>query len=82
MKNLAKRLVTWCQRIDEEEGALLMCAAMLAAEQDPPRDLLEKARDKLSRAQERNQFSGEADQQDLTDIIAALDTLRSRAPTN
>jgi len=85
VKDLAKNLVRWCQKIDgEDTGDLLMCAAMIAANRDSPtRDLLEKARDKLSRAQERSQFSGEEDQQDLAAIIAALDELlREKAPTN
>ena len=81
---LPKRLIRWAQRLDGDTGSLIMCAALLAPGNlsRVPRKMLEEARDRLDRAQERNQFSGEADQQDLAEVIAALDERRTKTPTN
>ncbi len=81
---LPKRLIRWAQRLDGDTGCLVMCAALLAPGNlaAVPRKVLEEARDRLDRAQERNQFSSEADQQDLAEVIAALDERRTKSPTN
>ncbi len=80
---LPARLVAWCQKIGDSD--LLNAAVHIASVGDlsqVPRDLLERVRDRLARAQERNQFSDEADQQDLANVIAALDEVRALTPTN
>lgn len=71
---------------DSERPILLACAAHLYGPQPDlskvPRALLEKVRDRLARAQERNQFSDEADQEDLARVVAGLDEVRAKNPTN
>lgn len=62
-----------------------MAAATIAATGDVanlPRPLLEQVRDRLDRAQERAQFSSDEDQQNLVEVIAALDEIRGQVPTN
>jgi hypothetical protein len=80
---LVRRLAVWCERLGEHD--LLACAAHLYGKNDlslVPRVLLEKVRDRLARAQERNQFSDEADQEDLAQVVAGLDEVRAKTPTN
>lgn len=80
---LVRRLAAWCERLGESD--LLACAAHFYGKSDlstVPRALLEKVRDRLARAQERNQFSDEADQADLAEVIAMLDEARAKTPTN
>lgn len=84
MKPLPGRLVAWCQRLDEAD--LLNAAVQIAAHIQHPeridRSTLERVRDRLSRAQERGQFSDEADQQDLANVVAGLDELLKKIPSN
>lgn len=80
---LPRRLVQWCQRLGDPE--LLMAASLVAGHGNPlniPRNVLENVRDRLDRAQERNQFSGKDDQTDLAEVVAGIDGLLKKIPAN
>jgi hypothetical protein len=81
---LPARLVVWCQKLGDDE--LLALAIEVAVCESHPelvaRSKVEEVRDRLDRAQERFQFSGEKDQRDLANVIAELDRLLKIIPTN
>lgn len=77
---LATRLMLWASRLDD--GDLTTVAAHVSNLMVVPRRLIEQVRDRLDRAQERNQFSEPEDQQDLAAVITELDQLLSNIPAN